>query len=280
MLAVAKPAVLSVQEFDYFRSRIFDLAGISLSEAKRDLIQSRLRPRLVATGMEDFLEYRKYLESLPPSHEEWEAFTNLLTTNKTDWFREKEHFNYIVSDFLPKWKTLGKKHLQVWCAASSTGEEPYTLSLVLNEALKGSGITYEIQASDIDTKVLRQAVNGVYPKDRLSFIPDKYHSNFALGSGEIAGWMKVRKEIRGAVQYSQFNLTHLPYRWAKPFDLILCRNVLIYFNAETIRQVVDGFFGTATKDSVLIIAHSESLQNIKSNWKYIRPSIYSKGRVF
>ncbi|MES2525578.1 MAG: protein-glutamate O-methyltransferase CheR [Bdellovibrionota bacterium] len=280
MSALLKPAVMAQQDFEFFRARIFSLAGISLSEAKLDLLQSRLRPRLLATGLSNFREYRKFLEEIENDHDEWEIFTNLLTTNKTDWFREIEHFTYLTEEFLPRWKKLGKKHLTVWCAASSTGEEPYTLSLVLEQALHGTGITFEIQASDIDTKVLNQARNGVYDVMRLSQVPDKYKNGFLVGTGDISNWMKVKKKIKAPVTFSQVNLTKIPYRWKQPYDLVMCRNVLIYFNQDTIRQVVEGFYQVGCPDSVLIIAHSESLQNIKTSWKYIKPSIYSKGKIF
>lgn len=267
-------------DFDYCREKIFHLAGISLSNGKLDLVQSRLKARVSALQLSSISEYVLYLKEIPPGHEEWESFINILTTNKTDWFREADHFEYLTQVFLPKWKKLGKKHLTIWCAASSTGEEPYTLSLVLHEALKGSGITYEIFASDIDTKVLTHAQNGVYQLDRLEQVPEKYHYGFMKGTGEIANWMKVKKEIKKAVSFHQVNLNKWPFAWSDKFDLIMCRNVLIYFGKETIQGVIENLYKTAESESVLIIAHSESLQNIKNPWKYLSPSIYCKGKVF
>jgi len=273
------PFQMDREEFDYFRTKIYSLAGISLSDAKLDLLQARLRSRVSSIGLSSFKEYRSYLESLSPTDDEWETFINLLTTNKTDWFREPEHFNYIINEFLPKWISLGKKHLSVWCAACSTGEEPYSLSLILNEALKGTGITYHILASDIDTKVLKIAQNGVYSRNVMYQIPEKYHrTGFCLGTKEISSWMKVRKEIKVPIQFKQLNLTLQPFDLTDRFDLILCRNVMIYFNPETVRKVVEGIYKVADKNSVLVIAHSESLQNITTSWKYHRPSIYFKGK--
>jgi chemotaxis protein methyltransferase CheR len=270
---------LSKSDFDFVRMRIYELAGISLTEAKLDLVQSRLRQRVVGLKLKDLSDYLSYLHSIPSEHEEWEFFVNQLTTNKTDWFREIDHFDFLIKQFIPKWLKLGKKKLSVWCAASSTGEEPYTLSLVLAEALKGSGVIYEIIASDIDTKVLAQAKNGVYRKDRLEQVPNRYQHAFSLGTGEISDWMKVKESIKRPVQFQPLNLTSIPYPWSGEFDLVMCRNVLIYFNAETIQKVVQGIYQTAKKDSVLIIAHSESLQNIESSWKYFKPSIYIRGNL-
>lgn len=271
---------MSKEDALFFRQRIYELAGISLSDGKLDLLQSRLRSRVLHFEMENFGEYRKYLEELPRDHDEWELFINQLTTNKTDWFRESEHFDYLTNEFLVNWRKLGKKHLSVWCAASSTGEEPYTLSMVLHHALSSTGTSFEIVASDIDTRVLQHASNGVYLKSGLELIPDAYHSYaFAMGTEEISEWMKVKKEIKAPVKFLQLNLTELP-RLNKKFDLIFCRNVLIYFNSQTISNVVDSMFEEAAENAVLVIAHSESLQNIPTKWKYVRPSIYRKGNHF
>lgn len=261
------------------QKKIFDLAGISLSPSKRDLVQARLRGRVTANGFKSFKEYVQFLEGLNDKDQEWEVFINSLTTNKTDWFREPEHFDYLVSDFLPKWLKLKKKHLRIWCAASLTGEEPYTLSLVLNAALKDSGVTYEIIASDIDTKVLAVATNGVYQNNQLYQIPTQYHSGLAMGTGDISQWMKIKKPIKDKVSFQQFNLTKFPYAWDNRFDLVMCRNVLIYFASQTIEQVTQAMFEVSCPDACLIIAHSESLQNLKTSWKYIKPSIYGKGKI-
>lgn len=271
---------LGREEFNFFRAKIFSLAGINMSDAKIMLVQARLRARILNLNLRDFRDYVSYLESIPPSHKEWERFINLLTTNKTDWFREQEHFDFIESEFIPRWKKLGKTHLKVWCAASSTGEEPYTLSLVLNSALSGSGITYSILASDIDTKVLQHAQNGVYPKSRLEQVPEKFHSGFSFGTGDISHWMKIKKEIKSHITFKQINLTQYPFPIEEKFDLVMCRNVLIYFNPQTIKQVVNNIFQVANKESSLIIAHAESLQNIKTSWIYKCPSIYFKGNLF
>jgi chemotaxis protein methyltransferase CheR len=271
---------MTKEEFDFFRAKLFELAGISLSDVKLDLLQARLRSRVTDLGFSGYDEYRDHLDKLSADDSEWEAFVNQLTTNKTDWFREPEHFNYLVKDFLPKWKTLGKKHLSVWCAASSTGEEPYTLSMVLWEALKGTGITYEILASDIDTKVLTLARNGVYPRERLYQIPENYQRiAVALGSQEISHWMKIKKEIKENVKFVQLNLTRaLPLK--DKFDIIFCRNVLIYFNSKTVEIVANSLHERALDQSALIISHSESLQSCRSKWVYRSPSIYAKGSLF
>ncbi len=279
--SVQQLPLLTAEQFEYFRKRIFDLAGISLSTAKFDLLQARLRTRVIKLGFSDYQEYRHYLESQPNNSNEWEIFVNLLTTNKTDWFREPKHFDFIRNTFLPQWMKEKKDHLNVWCAASSTGEEPYTLSLVLKQSLKDTDISYSIDATDIDSKVLKIAQNGVYPKSRLEQVPSQFHAaGFCLGTKEISDWMKVRKEIKAPVSFHRLNLIEFPYPLKKTYDLILCRNVLIYFNSETITKVAEGLFNQASNNSILITSHSESLQNVKTSWRYLYPSIYAKGNLF
>lgn len=271
---------LDPAEFRYFKNKIFELAGISLSDAKIDLVRTRLRSRLQANRLSSYYEYKQLLETLSANDPEWESFINILTTNKTDWFREPEHFEYLKSVFIPQWLKLGKKHLKVWCAASSTGEEPYTLALVLSEALKTTNITFEIIASDIDTTVLQTAKNGVYHVDRLYQIPSSYQQNLVLGTGDISSWFKLKKEIKNCVQFRQLNLVSKEYGFQHKFDIVFCRNVLIYFDQRTISEVVTKIHHHCEHDSVLIIGHSESLQNTNSPWNYKKPSIYTKGKKF
>lgn len=272
---------LGLEEFRFFQTKIFSLTGITLGQAKLDLVQSRLRTRILALGLPDFKSYREILERLPDNDSEWELFVNSLTTNKTDWFREPEHFDFLINDFLPAWRKLGKKHLSVWCAASSTGEEPYSLALTIEDALKDSGISFEILASDIDTRVLSYAKNGVYARNLLNQIPSKFHkTGFCFGTGDISEWMKVKKEIKSKVTFLQINLAKPPYPVNKKFDLILCRNVLIYFSPSVIQTVINGIFDCGEKESVLIIGHAESIQTISSSWKHYRPTIYFKGKIF
>lgn len=281
MHALAQTQILLGRaEFDYFRTKIFELAGISLSDVKKDLVQTRLRSRLMVLDLLSYQDYYHFLSSIPTDHPEWEIFVNVLTTNKTDWFREPEHFYFIVKNFLPKWKTLGKNHLKIWCAASSTGEEPYTLSMVLHKALKDSQITFSILATDIDTKVLGIAQNGVFATERIVQVPAEYQNYFSMGTGAIENWMKLKPEIKKNVTFKQFNLVNSHYGNVEDYDLIMCRNVLIYFKSQTIQQVVESLYSRGKSDSVFLISHSESLQNIKTSWKYMKPSIYIKGKLF
>lgn len=265
-------------DFRFFQSVIEEIAGIHLSDVKKELVQSRLRSHLGALEMQSFSEYRDYLSSLPRQNPEWQVFVNLLTTNKTDFFREAAHFDYLKNQFLPEWLKLNPSgELKVWCAASSTGEEPYTLAMVLNEALP-AGRSYSIHASDIDTQVLKKAKGGVYSRSKLVEIPDSFRKDWDMGTGEIKDWMRIKPHLKSKVSFFQFNLAGSELPSVDQFDLVFCRNVLIYFKPSTIEGVMKKLYQVAKPGAQLFIGHSESLQNIQTDWKNIRPSIYFKRR--
>ncbi len=273
--------ILTDEDFLYFKEKIFSSSGISLSLSKKTLVQSRLNSHLDKLNIPTFNKYRIYLESISDNDPEIQSFINLLTTNKTEWFRENDHFIYLVNKFIPAWKKQGKKTLKVWSAASSSGEEAYTLAVILKNLLENTGINFEITGSDIDTSVLEFAKNGVYKKDQLINIPSEYHRYFDLGTNEIKDWMKVNKAIRPHVSFRQFNLKNGEYQDInESFDLIFCRNVMIYFTPETIAEIAEGLFHNAAENSVLVISHSESLQSLKTKWKVKQPSVYTKGPLF
>lgn len=280
LLPKAADLDMSFEDFDYFRQCIHRIAGIWMADVKMDLLQSRLRSRVFELGLENYTDYAKLLKRTNEGSGEWQVFVNLLTTNKTDWFRENAHFEYLKNEFIPRWLGLKKQTLKVWCAASSTGEEPYTLAFVLQEALAPLQKDFEIKASDIDTDVLKRAQNGVYPRAMLSQIPGQYHSYLSMGDGDISNWMKVKSSLKTKINFCQVNLMQTPYPKNEVFDLIFCRNVLIYFNREHVAKVVEAFSHVAAHDSVLAIAHSESIQNMESGWNYLRPSLYTKGKIF
>jgi chemotaxis protein methyltransferase CheR len=263
--------------FDYFRTELKRRVGIAISDNKGEMINGRLRKRLGELKLKDFDAYAAYLKSLPENHAEWEIFVNCLTTNKTDFFREPEHFRFLTQELLPEWRGKKESEFNVWCAASSTGEEPFTLSMVLNKQAKASPFRYSIQATDIDSDVLMKAKRGVYPKSKLIEIPEEYHrDSIALGTGEIENWFKIKNSLRDVLSYQRCNLVQTPYNFQKKFDVIFCRNVLIYFTPETIGQVAEGLYEATKPGGYLIIGHSESLHNVTSKWQYIKPSIYKK----
>jgi chemotaxis methyl-accepting protein methylase len=263
-------------DFDFFRGLIREISGIFLSDAKKELLKSRLSSRIDFLGCKDPKGYRKYLEGLPGDHHEWQELINLVTTNKTDWFREPQHFNYLIQEYLPRWKQNGHRELSVWSAATATGEEPYSLAMVLDQELRPP-YSYKILATDIDTQVLEVAKNGVYSRSKLEEIPEPYReSSLLLGTGDISGWMKINPALKRNIKFEQFNLTESRCPRNFQFDIIFCRNVLIYFQKDVIHNVINLLYEAAAPGAMLFIGHAESLQNIKSGWKFIRPSIFLK----
>jgi chemotaxis methyl-accepting protein methylase len=269
---------LEADDREFFRRELRSRCGIHIPESKSSLIESRLRKRVIALGLESFSEYRALLTAHGSKSEEWQWVVASLTTHTTQWFREIDHFHEIKATFLPQWmKQHPKRTLRVWSAACSSGEEPYSLALLLNAFHHRSGLEYEITATDIDTQVLETASEGFYPADGLERIPEEYHANaLARGIGKAEGWMKVRSHIRDRIDFSPLNLAKTPYPFEKRFDLILCRNVLIYFPPEVISQVAHGLYRSSVPGGILFTGHSESFSNLSVPWKFVKPTQYKR----
>lgn len=268
---------ISDDDFKFFQKRIHELSGIHLTSSKTDLVRARLIARLAVLNLPTIRDYRRFLETLPAQHKEWQHLVNQITTNKTDFFREPAHFKYLTDTFLPEWE---RKHrtgrLRVWSAASSSGEEPYTLAMVLNRYFRSED-RFEILASDIDTKVLALAQNGVYANSRLHEIPMDYiEQSLVKGQREVKGWFRIRKHIAERVRFTRINLVETNFFGLGEFDIIFCRNVFIYFQQETIQDIIRGFSQVLNKDGLLILGHSESVRLPPAIWSTQGPSIYKK----
>lgn len=267
---------IGTDDFEFFRGLIRQQTGIALSEAKRELVQARIRSHMTALGLRSFAEYRARLETpeaKTAGSSELQGFINALTTNKTEWFREIEHFHYLQTDCYPKWQATKREPL-IWSAACSSGEEPYSLALHLSQHF--SGQRYKILATDVDTNMVRIASNGVYPRSSLEQIPNEYRSYFSLGTGDIESWMKIRDQQKSHITFQPFNLMSSKYPQDGLFDLIFCRNVFIYFERDLVQSIVEKMYDVAAPGARLLIGHSESLQNLKTRWRFLRPSIFEK----
>lgn len=274
-VAPAEISDLSQEDFIFFRELIFDLAGIHLGEKKRDLVVTRIRSHLQKRGFHSFSEYRDLLENKPAGHPDIQEFVNLLTTNKTEFFREPRHFDFLVQSAIPKWVKEGKKTINVWSCASSTGEEPYTLSMVLRRHLPET-LPYRILATDIDTQVLSRAQNGVYSLAKLNEIPETYRDgNLKMGTGKAEGWFKIADPIRDPISFQKHNLIEASYLGDEVFDVIFCRNVLIYFSPETIRTLLSKLHRSLKPGGLLMIGHSESIQGCRL-FETLQPAIFRK----
>ncbi len=268
VLAPRREFAFSRKDFEEVRKMIYDHAGIALSDAKEDMVYSRLARRLRATGKRSFQEY---LALIRAGHaEEWEAFVNSLTTNLTDFFREAHHF-HILRDFL---KTRRDRPITIWSSASSTGEEPYSIAMTAVEALGGHA-PVEILASDLDTNVLKKAADGIYPLERLGKLSEAQQRQFFFkGTGEKAGMAKVKPELQAMVKYFRLNLLDPVWSIRQPLDAIFCRNVMIYFDKPTQYAILKKMKPLLKPDGLLFVGHSEALYHATDLFRLRGQTVY------
>jgi len=262
---------ISAQEFARFQDFIFREAGITLGDNKRALVSGRLDKRLRHYRLGSFSEYLRLLDSGREPQERQHAI-DLLTTNETYFFREPTHFQ-LLRECAQQARRQGRS-LRVWSAACSSGEEPYSIAMVLDEEL-GTG-RWEVLGTDICTRMLSKARRGHYPEIRASHLPDALRRRYCLkGLGPQAGTLLVERSLRQQVQFEQVNLCR-PLPALGSFDLIFLRNVMIYFNLETKRQVVARLTGQLRPGGLLLVGHSETLNDISDALQAVRPSVYRK----
>jgi chemotaxis protein methyltransferase CheR len=271
---------ISDQEFRAFRELIFQEAGISLSDAKRALVCSRLSKRLRHFGFKTFSQYYEYLMSSDPDGEERLQMINCITTNKTDFFREAHHFDFLRQFFFPQVRERGlwglPKRLRIWSAGCSSGEEPYSIGITAREFFASlPGWDVKILASDIDTEMLRTAEQGIYHAERLASVPaELMRRHFLRGRGEWKGYYRVRSELRELVTFRRINFAEESWPIHTRFDLIFCRNVIIYFNRETQRRLFERLAKYLHPYGCLMVGHSESLQWLSDMFVPMSGTIY------
>jgi chemotaxis protein methyltransferase CheR len=264
-------ATLSDREFHQFSDMIYRIAGISLSPAKKPLVSSRLSKRLHEHRLSSYGEYFQVLSG-GKNPDEIQIAVDLLTTNETYFFREPKHFDYLRDKILPQ-HPAGRA-LRVWSAASSSGQEAYSIAMTLADQLGSQ--PWEIVASDISTRVLEKARTGQYPLEQAKHIPQNHLNDYCLkGIGSQSGTFLIERNLRSRVDFKQVNLnTTLPK--LGEFDVVFLRNVMIYFDVETKRQVVNRITSQLKSGGYLLIGHSESLNGVVDNLKMVQPSVYRK----
>jgi chemotaxis protein methyltransferase CheR len=258
-------------DFERVRGLIYQRAGISLADSKQEMVYSRLARRLRANGIASFASYLDALEAgrMPA---EWESFTNALTTNLTSFFREAHHFPLLAEHAL-KARSRHGGPLTIWCSASSTGEEPYSIAMTVCEAFDTLTPPVQIIATDIDTNVLATASAGVYPIERVDKMEQARLRRFFLkGKGAQEGLVRVRPELRQMITFRQLNLLADGWDLKGPFDAIFCRNVMIYFDKSTQRKILSRFVPLMKPDSLLFAGHSE-------NFLYVSDSLRLRGKT-
>ena len=255
-------------DFERVRALIYQRAGISLAESKQEMVYSRLARRLRATGI---VSFGRYLDELEAGRlgEEWESFTNALTTNLTSFFREAHHFPLLAEHL----KTARDGPITIWCSASSTGEEPYSIAMTACEAFNSLTPPVQIVATDIDTNVLAVGANGVYGIDRLDkMAPERAKRFFLRGKGDQEGMVRVRPELRQLVAFKHLNLLSDKWPLTGQFDVIFCRNVMIYFDKGTQRKILSRFVPLMKPHALLFAGHSE-------NFLYVSESLKLRGKT-
>lgn len=263
----------SVQDFEKIRGLIYEHVGITLAPTKREMVYSRLGRRLRARGLTRFKDYLAVLES--NDAQEWEAFTNSLTTNLTAFFREPHHFPLLAEHIKRRWAQR-REPLTLWCCASSTGEEPYTIAMTAIEAFNDMRPPVRILATDVDTNVLAQGEAGVYTEERIAKLPPAQVKRFFLkGSGRNAGSVKVRPELRELITFRQLNLLDAKWPVRGKLDAIFCRNVMIYFDKPTQLGILQKF-APLLDDGLLFVGHSESLFHAAHLFRLRGKTVYER----
>lgn len=258
-------------DFDKIQALIYARAGISLHDGKHAMVYSRLSRRLRETGHSSFSDYLAWLES--GNGPEWQEFVNALTTNLTSFFREHHHFE-MFADFL-KSKPLSSRW-NVWCAAASTGEEPYSIAITALETL-GNGSSISIAASDIDSKVLATAARAVYKLDSLKGVSSAQFQRFFLrGTGSNAGMVRVKPEVLKLVDFLVVNLIDKSWPFQDLFDVVFCRNVMIYFDAATQRKVLEGIYRVMRPGGLLFVGHAENFSDSKDLFVLKGKTVYER----
>ncbi|MDG2538251.1 protein-glutamate O-methyltransferase [Dyella jiangningensis] len=269
---------LSEAEFNFLRSFVYEHCGISLGEHKRQLVQGRLVRRLRALKLRDFGGYCELLRRDPQG--ELGELASAISTNVTAFFRESHHFDLLTNELLPRWIAEKKNggRLRIWSAGCATGEEPYTLAMVLAEALEkhGSHVDAKILATDLSPQALETARKGVYPIDRLEGVSTERRRRWFLrGEGEYDQYACVHPRLRELVSILPLNLLH-DWPMQGPFDAIFCRNVVIYFDKPTKQRLFQRYAGLLPEGGYLFLGHSESMYGLNDNFDLIGRTVYRK----
>lgn len=271
---------LSQMDFDRLSRFIHEHWGIKIPPAKKFLLEGRIRKRMRMLGIDSFHKYCRYLFSSKGLAQEPLEMIDLVTTNKTDFFREPAHFKILSDRLLPelyrKFGIRSSMPLKVWSAGCSTGEEPYTIAMVLEEfSLLTPGFHYSVFASDISKRVLETARIGIYEEEKITPIPIGLRKKYLLRSKDAAKrQIRVNGTLRNKIHFERLNLLEDSLSIPKPFHVIFCRNVLIYFDHPTQEKIVKSFVSSLLPGGILILGHSEHLTRMDVSLKSLAPTVY------
>lgn len=272
------PSLLRIPDacYEHIRKIVYEHSRINLGTNKRELVQSRLAKRLRTLGLPS---YESYLDFLDRNADELEQLINSISTNHTFFFREPQHFDFMERVALPRFvASHPKTPFRVWSSASSSGEEAYTIAIVLSEYFRQHGNhPWQIQCTDISSKILSSAQQAIYREDRLEKIPkDVLRRYFQRGENKWAGHYRVKQILREHVNFRLQNLLKPPYPFDFQFNIIFCRNVMIYFDRPTQEELVNHLARFLIPGGFLMIGHSESLTGVRHPYQNVQPAIYQK----
>lgn len=275
----------AVREFDFterdfrcIQQLVSEHTGIALSDAKQDMVYSRLSRRIRALKLPDFNAYCSLI-ARGDDEQELIEFVNSITTNLTSFFREAHHFDYLKDSLIPELlrRNSTKKRLRIWSAGCSTGEEPYSIAMVVRESVPRDWDA-KILATDLDSNVLAKGQSGVYEAERVEGVGDaRMRKWFQRGTGALEGKVKVSPELQEIITFKQLNLMR-EWPMKGPFDIIFCRNVVIYFDKDTQRVLFDRYANLLGEDGHLFVGHSESLYRVSERFRLLFKTIYQKVR--
>ena len=272
--AAARDLPFDTNDFERVRKLIYERAGISLGAGKQAMVYSRVSRRVRETGHPSFAGYLQWLEQAhgATADAEWQEFINCLTTNLTSFFREDHHFTALVDDLRAR---SGPGPVRIWCSAASTGEEPYSIAMTVTEAL-GPNHGARLVASDIDTNVLTTATAGVYPLEARGLSPERLRQHFLRGKGAQSGLIRVRPELARMIEFRALNLMDARWSLGDPFDIVFCRNVMIYFDAPTQRKVLEQIHRATRPGGLLYVGHSENFTDSSDLYRLRGKTIYER----
>lgn len=263
------------REFRLLRELIYAHTGISLSEHKRALVCARLARRLRHWKLTDYSAYYELLINDDPEERELMEMINAITTNKTDFFRESHHFQYLTEQVFPALRASRDRRVRIWSAATSSGEEAYSLAITVCEALPLAEYDVKILATDIDTNVLERAQRGVYPVESVMKVPEELRARyFQRGTRSNDGVARVKPELQSFVRFRRLNLIDETWPMQGPFDVIFCRNVLIYFDKDTQRRLLHRFAALLRPGAHLMLGHAEAIHGYETMFRAVGHSIY------
>ena len=261
--------------FEAFRKLVYEKAGIALGEKKEALVAARLSKRMHLLNIDSFEDYMETIKADNTGNEIVQLLDS-ISTNVTHFFRENQHFDFIVPQ-IDNWYSQGQRKLRIWSAGCSSGEEPYTIAMTVLEALKGRTADIKILATDLSTRILTRAMSGVYGAKDVGKIPENYLKTYFNRSIEDNQTnYQIIPQCRSIISFQRLNLLSMPYPMKGPFDLIFCRNVMIYFDNDMRKKLLEQYFKLLKTGGYLLVGHAESLTGMLSGFKSVKPSIYIK----